>query len=214
MGIKMANIIHIKIIPSIASLWVRDIKGKENIPKEKIAFIAACNHASYMDHFIFGGIVAKNTNRMAHFLSKKEHFQGKQKKWHKFLEAIPIDRQAGGKDGLEKAIQALKEGKIIAIYPEGTRTLTGKIQRGKTGVARLVLAAKVPVLPMGLTNTFKILPKGKNIPRLMRTDVNIGKLLYFNEYYGKEDNYKTLRLITNKIMKEIAKLSGQKYEFD
>jgi len=102
----------------------------------------------------------------------------------------------------------------MGVYPEGTRTLTGKLQRAKTGVARLALAAKVPVLPIGLTNTFKILPKGKWIPRFGRADVNIGKLMYFDEYYGKENNKKTLRLVTTKIMKEIAKLCGQKYEFD
>jgi 1-acyl-sn-glycerol-3-phosphate acyltransferase len=210
----MANIIHLKILPEIACLWVRTIKGEENIPKEKIGLIVTCNHASYLDHFIFGGIIGRATKRMVHFLAKKEHFKGAQRKWHKFLEAIPIDRQTGGKTGLEEAVKALKKGKIIAIYPEGTRTLTGKLQRAKTGVARLALTAKVPVLPIGLTNTFKILPKGKSIPRFTRTDVNIGKLMYFNKYYGKENNKKTLRLVTTKIMKEIAKFCKQKYEFD
>ncbi len=210
----MANIIHLRILPDIASLWIREIKGKENIPKEKIGLIIVANHASYIDHFIFGGIIGKITKRMVHFLSKKEHFEGPQRKWHEFLEAIPIDRQAGGKTGLEDAIKALKKGKIIAIYPEGTRTLTGKLQKGKTGAARLALAAKVPILPIGLIGTSKIMPKGQHYPNLKRADVNIGKLMYFDKYYGKENNKKTLRLLTTKIMKEIAKLSKQKYEFD
>ena len=210
----MANIIHLKIIPGLASLWIRNIKGKENIPKEKTGLIIAANHASYIDHFIFGGIMPLATNRMIHFLAKKEHFEGAQRKWHKFLEAIPIDRQAGGKTGLEEAVKALKKGKIIAIYPEGTRTLTGKLQRAKTGIARLALAAKVPVLPIGLIGTFEIMPKGQYYPNLKRATVNIGKLMYFKEYYGKENDKKTLRLVTTKIMREIAKLTKQKYEFD
>ncbi len=210
----MANVIHLRILPGIASLWVRNIKGKENIPKEKIGLIVAANHASYLDHFIFGGVVARATKRMVHFLAKKEHFEGRQRKWHSFLEAIPVDRQAGGKTGLEKAVKELKKGNIIAIYPEGTRTLTGELQRGKTGIARLALAAKVPVLPVGLTNTFKILPKGRFIPSFARADVNIGKLMYFDRYYGKENDKKTIRLVTTKVMGEIARLCGQKYEFD
>jgi 1-acyl-sn-glycerol-3-phosphate acyltransferase len=210
----MANIIHLKIIPSIARLWVRQITGKENIPKEKTGLIIAANHASYMDHFIFGGVMPLATNRMVHFLAKKEHFEGKQKKWHEFLEAIPVDRQAGGKSGLDEAVKALKKGKIIAIYPEGTRTLTGKLQRGKTGVARLALGAKVPVLPVGLKGTFDILPKGKNVPRFKRASVHIGKLMHFDEYYGKENDKKALRLVTDNVMKEIGRLCGQKYEFD
>jgi 1-acyl-sn-glycerol-3-phosphate acyltransferase len=101
------------------------------------------------------------------------------------------------------------------IYPEGTRTLTGKLNRAKTGVARLALQAKVPVVPMGLTNTFKILPKGKWIPKFgLKSDITIGKPMYFDKYYGKDDDKKTLRKITTLIMREIARLSRQKYPFD
>jgi len=73
------------------------------------------------------------------------------------------------------------------------------------------LAAKVPVLPIGLIGTFEILPKGKNFPRLKRATVNIGKLMYFDEYYGKENDHEVLKKIVDRIMKEIAKLSNQKY---
>ena len=103
--------------------------------------------------------------------------------------------------------------KIIVIYPEGTRTLTGKLNQGRTGIARLALSAKVPVLPIGVIGTFQILPKGKWIPKLKRAELNIGKFLYFDKYYEKENNKKTLRLVTDIIMKEIAKLSKQKYNY-
>ena len=111
------------------------------------------------------------------------------------------------------AINALKQGKIIAIHPEGTRTLTGKLQKGKTGVARLALAAKVPVVPVGLVGTFEILPKGKYIPKLKRAIMDIGRPLYFDEYCNKKITKRLLREITNKIMKEIAKLCKQEYNF-
>jgi len=196
-------------------MWVRKTRGKENIPTKDIGMIVVANHSSYLDHFILGGTIMRATQRMTYFLSKKEHFEGFwQKKWHEFLCAIPLDRQAGGKKGLKKAISELKKKKIIVIYPEGTRTLTGKLQKGKTGAARLTLAAKVPVLPVSIRGTFDILPKGKWIPKAKRAEVSVGKLMYFDKYYGKENDHKTLRLVTTKIMKEIAKLSKKKYNFD
>ena len=197
----------------IVNLYVKKIKGLENVPK-KGPYIIAANHSSYMDHLILQNMMARKFNLVLHFLAKVEHFKGSQKLWHKHFKAIPLDRDKGGKDALGKAIEFLKKGKVIAIYPEGTRTLTGKIQRAKTGVIRLALTANVPVLPIGLKGTFEMLPKGRNIPRFKRAEVNIGKLIYFDDYYGKENDKKTLRFLTSKLMKEIARLSGQEYNFD
>ena len=195
------------------NLWLREINVVENFPDGP--FIIAANHASYMDHALIVGNVIKHKNRKVHFLSKKEHFDNLLKAmWHTYAGAIPLDRQSGGKLALKKAVKALKEGKIIAIHPEGTRSLDGKLIRGKTGTARLVLAAKVPVVPIGLIGTFEILPKGRYIPKLKRAAVNIGKPIYFDKYYGKLVTKKLLRKITNTIMKEIARLSKQRYDFD
>ena len=133
--------------------------------------------------------------------------------WHTYAGAIPLDREKGGKEALGWAIKALKHGKIIAIHPEGTRSLTGKLLRARTGVARLALEARVPVLPVGFIGTFKILPKGKYVPKAKRAIMNIGKPMYFTEYYNKKINKKMLREVTTKIMKEIAKLCRQKYNF-
>jgi 1-acyl-sn-glycerol-3-phosphate acyltransferase len=204
-----------RIIPFLLKPWLGKVKGIENIPKDKGAILAA-NHSSYLDHFVVGSAVVPSLNKVAYFLAKKEHFDSPiQKLWHNYLRAIPIDRDAGGKEALKKAIEHLKKGDLIMIYPEGTRTLTGGMSRAKTGAARLALAAHVPVIPMGITNTFKILPKGKNVPKLgLKAGLNIGKPLYFDKCYGKEDDKKTIRKVTTIIMNEIAKLAGKKYEFD
>lgn len=210
---KISDYVLIHLIPRIGMPWLRKVNGAENLPKEKIGMIIACNHSSYLDHFIFGGTIMYKLKQAVLFLAKKEHFEGSQKKWHEFLQAVPIDRQSGGKKALRFAVKALKEKKVIAIYPEGTRTLNGKLNPAKTGIARLALAAKVPVLPVGLTNTFKILPKGKLLPKFEKTDMSIGKLMYFNKYYNKAEDYKTLKKISNDIMKEIAKLAKKKYNY-
>jgi len=203
-----------RIIPPVVGLWIKKIKGLEGIPRRG-GFIISANHGSYLDHLILSSIVVKHIGRKIHYLAKKEHFEGFfQRRWHKHTGAIPVDRQTGGKAALKVAIDYLKSGKVIGIYPEGTRTLTGKLQKAKTGVARLALSAKVPVLPIGLMGTFEIMPKGQHYLKLKKATVNIGKLMYFDGYYGKENNKKVLRLITTKIMKDIARLCGQKYEFD
>lgn len=203
-----------RIFYPLTKLWTKKINGLGNIPKEG-NFIVAANHASYVDHLMLSSILAVHIDKKIHYLAKKEHFETFfQRIWHTHTGAIPIDRQAGGNEALSLAIKYLKNKKVIGIYPEGTRTLTGKLQRAKTGIARLALAARVPILPIGLMGTFGILPKGKKIPRFKRATINIGKLRYFDKYYGKENDKKAIRLVTTRVMKDIAGLCGQKYEFD
>lgn len=193
--------------------YIKKVNDLKNLP-EKTGFIVASNHASYMDHLIISEIVVSKYNQKLHFLAKKEHFKSLPGRLlHNYAGAIPIDRESGGKKALKTAVKYLKKGRIIGIYPEGTRTLTGKLQKAKTGVARLALDANVPVLPIGLIGTFKILPKGKIIPNKKKAIINIGKLIYFDKYYGKENNKKILRLVTDNIMKKIAELSNQKYSY-
>ncbi|MBI3027770.1 1-acyl-sn-glycerol-3-phosphate acyltransferase [Candidatus Woesearchaeota archaeon] len=200
------------IIP-IVKLYVKRVNGLENLPKKSTCIIAA-NHSSYMDHMIIGAYIISHLNRKFHFLAKKEHFDNFLKRWwHDYIGAIPIDRQKGGKKALKQAIRALKEGRIIAIHPEGTRSLTGQLQQGKTGVARLALASKVPVIPVGLIGTFEILPKGRYVPKFKKAVMNIGKPMNFSDYYNKKINKRMLRDVTDKIMNEIAKLCRQKYNF-
>jgi len=205
-------ILKLTIIP-VVKLWVKEANGLENLPR-KGSFIIAANHVSYMDHMIIGTYITSKLNRKVHFLAKKEHFDKPlERAWHNYVGAIPLDRKKRGKKALNFAIKALKQDSIISIYPEGTRTLTGKIQKAKTGVARLALLSKVPVIPIGLIGTFDILPKGKYIPKFKRAVMNIGKPIHFSEYLNKKINKRILREATNRIMKEIARLSNQKYNY-
>jgi len=203
----------------VLSLLCRPFLGKctglENVPSDRGAVLAA-NHASYLDHLVIGSNLIPRLNRMLYFLAKKEHFDSfLQRRWHQYFKAIPVDREAGGQEALQKALKHLRGGDLVVVYPEGTRTLTGKMNRAKTGVARLALSARVPVVPMGITNTFYILPKGRRIPRLgKKADLLIGNPLRFDEYYEKENDREILREITTNVMREVARLSGQEYDFD
>src|SRR3989338_8188541 len=210
------SISKILLVP-IFKLWIRDVDGLENLPIGK-PFILAPNHSSYMEHMLISSIIVPKLGKKLYFIAKKEHFEGiSQKSWHRiwtrYVGYIPIDRSKGGEKALKRAVSYLQRGEVIVVYPEGTRTLTGKIQKGKTGVARLALWAKVPVVPLGIIGTFKILPKGKMIPKLRKAAFKFGKTMYFSKYYNKRVTKNMLRAITNSIMNEIARLSGQKYNF-
>jgi 1-acyl-sn-glycerol-3-phosphate acyltransferase len=109
----------------------------------------------------------------------------------------------------------LKDGKLLGIYPEGTRSPDGYLYRGRTGVARLALAAGVPVVPVGLIGTEKVMPKEAKIPRLWgRTKVVIrfGAPIDMSRHAGKEKDRFVLRSVTDEIVFEIMQLSGQQYK--
>ena len=106
----------------------------------------------------------------------------------------------------------LASGQLLGIYPEGTRTPDGRLFRGKTGVARLALEARVPVVPTAMVGGFEFQPPGRVAPRLtIRPGVRFGKPLDFSRYYGLEQDRIVLRAVTDEIMYELMKLSGQEY---
>ncbi len=207
------------IIPFIYSPWIRKVEGIENIPKN-IPFIIAANHTSYYDALLVPVIIAPKTNKKMHALVNSFY-------WKPFItrffldlwDSIPVyvekekEAKEKNKQAFEKALIYLKKNEIIMIFPEGKRSYDGKLQRAYTGVAKLAIKAKAPVLPVGIIDSNKILPVGKMLPRLKRCEVKIGKLIYFDKYYNKKINNKILEVITRQIMKEIAKLIRQEYNY-
>jgi|TARA_B100002003_G_C14129991_1_gene543552 1-acyl-sn-glycerol-3-phosphate acyltransferase len=200
-------------------LFMKKIDGKENVIKDK-PFIIAGNHSSFFDDLGVPSVIVPIINKKTHFYVNFKYFNNPfLRKTLEWGGSIPVDARKGknhieiNNKAFQTALGYLKNGEIVGIYPEGTRSIDGKLQKGKTGIARLALAAKVPVLPMGIIGSCKILPKGKLLLRPKRCKINIGKPLYFKEYYNKKITKKLLREVTNKIMKEIAKLVGQKYNY-
>jgi 1-acyl-sn-glycerol-3-phosphate acyltransferase len=104
----------------------------------------------------------------------------------------------------------LKGGDLVAVYPEGTRSPDGRLYRGRTGAARLAVAAGVPIIPVGVTGTDKAQPIGTRVPRPGRAEIGIrfGKPL---DVTGRSDDRTSLREITDELMAEIQKLTGQEY---
>lgn len=184
------------------NLWVRKIFGLDNIPKEEGCILVA-NHTSYCDFLMISAFMKK----WIYFLAtRKLSYHPLMKYFMHYNEIIYIDRDNPGVGYLKKVIDILKQGNILVFFPEGTRSITGKIQKPKLGFVKLAIVAKVPIVPVGFKGTFEILPKHKKVPRLKRTDIFIGKPIALNEYYGKRVNKEVLQNIANDIMNKIGSL--------
>jgi len=191
--------------------WIR---GAEHVPATGAAILAS-NHLAVIDSFFLPLML----RRRVVFLGKQDYFTGRGIKgrlvagFMRGVGTIPVDRSSGkaGEAALRTGLERLSRGELFGIYPEGTRSPDGRLYRGKTGVARLAIRSGVPVLPVAMIGTDIAQPLGKRIPRLRPIGVVIGEPLDFSRYRGMEDDRFVLRSVTDEIMYEIMKLSGQEY---
>jgi 1-acyl-sn-glycerol-3-phosphate acyltransferase len=205
---------HILIGPWVRLLFRPIVEGIEHVPEHGAAILAS-NHLSFSDS-IFLPLVVK---RRITFLAKAEYFNSPGIKgfFTKLFFAgagqVPIDRTSGSaaKAALETGKRILAGGNLLGIYPEGTRSPDGRLYRGKTGVARMALEARVPVIPCAMIDTEKIQPIGKKLPKIMRVRIRIGAPLDFSRYEGLSGDRFVERSMTDEIMYELMELSGQQY---
>jgi 1-acyl-sn-glycerol-3-phosphate acyltransferase len=165
-------------------------------------------------------LVFRPLPRRVTYLAKAEYFTGRgvkgllSKAFFRGVGQIPVDRTGGqaSERALRTGLRVLSEGRLLGIYPEGTRTPDGRLYRGKTGVARLALESGAPVIPCAMVGTFEFQPPGKLRPRLtIRPGVRFGKPLDFSRYVGLESDRFVLRAVTDEIMYALMELSGQEY---
>ena len=190
------------------------VEGAENVPDDGPAIMAS-NHLSYAD-WLF---MPLTLSRRVTFVAKAEYFNTPgikgwfQRRFFKGAGQVPIDRAgaSAAEGALSAAKRVLDEGELFGIYPEGTRSHDGRLYRGKTGVARLALEARVPVIPVAVLGTDVVAPPGKRFGSITRPQVRFGAPLDFSRYEGLENDRYILRSITDEIMYEIMRLSGQEY---
>ena len=205
--------------PIVKRLFIKEVNGLENIPKRN--FILAVNHQSHLDQILTGFICVP---REFTYLGQTDSYTGFTKLFLYILYflagVIHVNRkkEESRKKAKERAIEALKKGISLVIYPEGTRTRTGKIQEGKFGVAKIFLKTDVPILPVGIVGAFELMPPGKGFPKIKRIiKIHIGRPLFFEEELIiakkiKEDSVEYQRIfkkITDKVMTEISSLIDQ-----
>ena len=170
--------------------------GTENIPKEG-AFILAANHVSNWDPPFLGTFIDREVN----YMGKEELFKNPIMAWIcRALHVFPVKRGAADKTAIKTAVKILKDGKCFGIFPEGTRSKTGKLGKAEPGVSLIAAMTKAQIIPAAIVNTEKIFSKEKFLPR---PAVVYGKPMKFS---GSTKDKEALANFAQDIMNEIALL--------
>lgn len=198
--------------PGLRLLGRPRIHGLENIPAAGPAIIAS-NHLSVLDSLYLPFMVP----RAITFVAKSEYFTSRKPIERMFglylrkANHLPVDRSGAraGQEMLEAALGVLRQGSLFGIYPEGTRSPDGRLYRGRTGVGWLALHSGVPVVPVAMVGTDRLLPPGHRIPRPRSIEIRVGKPLTFEEFSGDTADARQRRAVTDRVIEAIRELSGQ-----
>ncbi|MEV6011220.1 lysophospholipid acyltransferase family protein [Streptomyces sp. NPDC051976] len=199
--------------PPLIVFFKRDWHGMEHIPADG-GFITALNHNSYLDPLSYGHF-QYNTGRVPRFLAKaalfKPFFVGTMLRG---TGQIPVYREStDAANAFRAAVDAINSGECVVFYPEGTLTRDPGLwpMVGKTGIARVALLTKAPVIPVAQWGAHEVVPpyaKEKKVRLLPRKTLRVlaGPPVDLTEFYGQEPTPEVLRQITEKIM---LRVSGQ-----
>jgi 1-acyl-sn-glycerol-3-phosphate acyltransferase len=200
--------------PFLHVLWRPEVTGLENIPETGGALLAS-NHLSILDSIFLPLVVSRPVT----FAAKSEYFTGTRlvdrvtAMYMRATNQLSVDR--GGARAaqamLEAALERVNGGALFGIYPEGTRSPDGRLYRGRTGIGWLALHSGVPVIPVAMIGTDRVLPPGHTVPRLYRIQVKIGSPLTFDALRAEGTGGRQRRAVTDTVMEAIGKLSGQEY---
>ena len=194
--------------PIVRWLWIHKVEGLHNIPKEGPVIVAS-NHESYFDFICFMAVCP----RKIHYLAAEKFFESRL--WRPLMHLtgqIKVDRKNDDKSEVHQLVHsALQQGRMIGIFPEGTRSQDGKLLKAYTGVAKFALKTKAPIVPVGMIGTYEIMSRHDKFPKFRKARIKIGEPMHFHEYYDIDHTDHHFRLITDKIMLKIAELIGEEY---
>ena len=183
--------------------WRMEIIGIENLPQSG-GLIIASNHVSYLDP----AVLTASFNRKIYFLTKKEVFKNNFISFLlKNMNALPIDRGKVDMLAFKKAINILREEKVLGIFPEGTRSSNGELQELKLGTIKIAMKTGVPILPAGIIGTHKIYPRGIKFPILFKHKIIVkyGAPQYLDKSKSRDKVYQMEELgLLGKKIKELS----------
>ena len=200
--------------PLLSLLGRPKVEGLDRVPNSGAAILAS-NHLAVADSFYLPLVVRRRIT----FLAKAEYFtgtglKGRFTRWfYTAAGQVPIDRADAdaAQNALDTAERLLKEGRLLGMYPEGTRSPDGRLYKGKTGLARLALQTGVPVIPVAMIGTNVVNPPGSKMWRFGRVQVKFGKPMDFSRFEGLAGNRFIERAVIDEVMYELMRLSGQEY---
>ncbi|MDP9463583.1 MAG: 1-acyl-sn-glycerol-3-phosphate acyltransferase [Actinomycetota bacterium] len=171
--------------------------------------ILCANHLSFFDSVF----MMMTIDRPIYFIGKADYLDSwKTRRLFPALGMIPIDRESGTRAmvALDAAADVLRDGALLCVFPEGSRSRDGRLHRGYSGAARLALTVDCPILPVGITGTAEVQPPGARLPRPGRAcSIAIGTPL--SMAYDGAGRRMAARALTDQLMQRIADLSGQDY---
>jgi 1-acyl-sn-glycerol-3-phosphate acyltransferase len=197
---------YVLLGPALRLLFRPRATGLEHLPRTGGAIVAA-NHVSFLDPLLLPLVVP----RRVMFLTKVKYIDKPLLRW--FLTGagvIPVatDDPAAVGGAVAAGVEAVREGRLVGIFPEGTRSPDGRLHRGKTGVARIAMETGVPVIPAAVTGTDLAWPRGAKLPRPRSVHITFGPPITFDPTEGKPDPAQA-RVATDQLMAAIGQLSGQ-----
>src|SRR6201992_163210 len=200
--------------PLLQLLGRPKVEGLEHVPSSGPVILAS-NHLAVMDSFFLPLVVRRRIT----FLAKSEYFTGSgMKGWFSRWSStaagqVPIDRSNAdtAQAALDTAERVLDQGKLLGMYPEGTRSPDGRLYKGKTGLARLALQTGVLVIPVAMIGTNAVNPPGTTVLRFGRVTVRFGKPMDFSRFDGLAGNRFIERAVIDEVIYELMGLSGQGY---
>ncbi len=190
------------------------VYGSEWIPFNT-PFIFASNHTVSFDHAVLASYLVSFVKKKIYFPTKHTYYDFYGERISRMLGMVRVDKEEPARC-IPQLLDKLRKGHCVGIFPEGVGHSGKKLKRGKTGVARLALASRARVLPVGvngggysvhLVDWIRFF-----IDRRKNITIRFGKPLSFEEYYHKPVTYDALRSITDRIMSEISTLCGKVYE--
>lgn len=169
--------------------------NRENIPKEG-TYLVCCNHISYLDPFF----LVVGHKRQICFMAKDELFHNKIIAWLLYrVGAFPVKRGSGDTDSIKHALNLLENGRLLGIFPEGTRGKGGELLKFKAGAAMLAYKTQFPILPASIYAPKGVGPFKKHI-------INFGKLITLEELGLKEGTTTEIRGASRLLMERVAAL--------
>ncbi|GAA5089510.1 lysophospholipid acyltransferase family protein [Nocardia iowensis] len=206
---------YVLLGPLLRVLGRPEVEGLHHVPRTGPVIVAA-NHLAVIDSLYLALVLPRQVT----FLAKQEYFtgtgpRGRFKRW--FFSAtgqVPVDRTGGSAaaDALAAATRILEDGGIWAIHPEGTRSPDGRIYRGRTGTLRVAMATGAPVIPVVLSGTDRVNPRGRRLPRFGKVRISFGAPRYYlPAEHHRDDHHVAARTATDELMREIAARSGRHY---
>ena len=207
---RLANIIvygitHILYKTVYIVFFRMQIRGRQNMPL-KGACIIASNHASFLDPPIVG---TSHSREMYYFARSTLMYTPFRRILFRLLNCIPVDRQSLTMSTLKASLGVLKAGYPLLLFPEGTRSETGELQKAKMGLGFIAHKARVPIVPFYIQGSHDILPKGAKWPHLSKLRVNIGEAINFDHYYRQKGNDEIYQKISDEVMNRIAALKNE-----